>query len=256
MRFYYRVAPVVVAAFVSLGGGVSSFVLAPASTHLHDVLVAPRHGGRLALLAGERTRTQQQSALFAAQKRGKKNNTAKATAKQATRSGNGNSRRLTAAPAKKLVKAAHVDTTTSTPSLKVVLDPKMNTVNQGISNLRKEVANLRKEIVQQKKTQSLEWAIDHAEINAFKMSNRNTSAGLCREILLDFRMGYACYCLPDDVCLQDDRYSYRYKHGLDDEDARRDNFHEALCEQINALTGVEPRIRMDNDDGDYLIYYS
>ncbi len=103
--------------------------------------------------------------------------------------------------------------------------------------------------------QRLQWAISNAEVNFFFFyekaksnfyrSNEN-SAAFVKAVLLSFQRGSGHYL--------NDRSFTEYRHHNSIEEEGEKKFREALSTQIHALTGVKPRISLD-DDG-YVIFYS
>jgi len=129
-------------------------------------------------------------------------------------------------------------------------DDKINTVNQNIDKLNETMKNDRK-------IQSLEWAIQNADVNCFDyyVPNANSrshtqiaSTGLIRAALLWFRRGLSCYL--DDGSNQDPAYLREQQ-----KDEAKEKFRTKFVAQIYALTGVEPRLKKQTD-GRYIIYYS
>ena len=131
-------------------------------------------------------------------------------------------------------------------------DDKIDTVNQNIDKLNETMKNDRK-------MQSLEWAIQNADVNCFDyyVPNANscyhtktTSTVLIRNTLLWFRRGRGYYLDDGNIHDQDPAYLREQQ-----KDEAKEKFRTKFVAQIYALTGVEPRLEKQTD-GRYIIYYS
>lgn len=161
--------------------------------------------------------------------------------------------------AEELIKAATLVVETSSQrkdlsSIKESLDAKINTVNQNLCQLKDQVTNVNASIERQTKMQSLEWAIQNLgllEGHSFRYyihSNiYGTTEGSIKNdakcILLSFRQGQGQYINDGDTA----------KHQPSEK--TKSEFRDNLVHCIYTLTGVMPRLKVD-DDGKYAIYYS
>jgi len=139
-------------------------------------------------------------------------------------------------------------------------DDKMNTVNQNIVNLTGKINTVNQNIVDlnetmkhNQKMQTLEWALQNAEIGSFSYYEPNSysdknSADLLRKVLLWFRRGEGCYI--GDSTLQQSRYLNEQQ-----KEESREKFRKELAAQIYSLTGINPRLQKETDGG-YAIYDS
>jgi hypothetical protein len=131
---------------------------------------------------------------------------------------------------------------------------KIGTWNTKMEKLNSEVVMMNQNLVLNRKMESLAWAIDHVETKSFQYFGKLTHSyetsntkTLARDVLLAFRSDMGYY-LPE-VCSAGSRQSAEELEKL--RNAFRDNF----SDQIHALTGVKPRLVLNEQNQKYIIYF-
>jgi hypothetical protein len=109
----------------------------------------------------------------------------------------------------------------------------------------------------QTKMQSLAFAIENADRNSFKFYSSSgeelDSSELVVELLLCFRGGW-CFSIQGDYGTMS-TFFYNYINESDRAESQQE-FRDRLSDQIQELTGVEPRFEYEEEEEQYNIYYS
>jgi chromosome segregation ATPase len=131
---------------------------------------------------------------------------------------------------------------------------KIGTWNTKMEKLNSEVVMMNQNLVLNRKMESLAWAIDHVESKSFQYVEKPTHSyetsntkTLARDVLLAFRSDMGCY-LPD-VCRAG------YGQSAEELEKVRKEFRDKFSDQIHALTGVKPRLVLNEQNQKYIIYF-
>lgn len=142
----------------------------------------------------------------------------------------------------------------SRKKLKDLLNTKLDKVQQTKLDLKKEVCK-------QNKIRNLQWAIEHADYGSFQFVHHNVpindSTKTVQKILFTFKKGCGSY-ISNACSVRKPKNVFSEDNDDDEEEDRlsRTRFRDQLSQQIEMLTGVKPRFKLDEKDGRYIIYYS